>query len=94
MNKLLPEEVNLIGSWVFKNGQVEGDENTKRIQYLIDNILEKKATSPDGWEILYLDQNDKRFWELTYPDGEMQGGGPPQLKCISREVAKQKYKYE
>lgn len=90
-NNLLPNETNLVGSSTFKNGKVEADENTKRIRYLIKNVLHKVASLDDGWEQLYLDLYDKRLWELSYPSGEMQGGGPPQLKCLSKEEAKQKY---
>ena len=34
-----------------------------------------------GWEKLYRDPGDGRCWLLTYPFGELQGGGPPSLIC-------------
>lgn len=45
-----------------------------------------------GWETLYQDPADLRFWELTYPHGEMHGGGPPTLKSLTVQEAKSKYR--
>ncbi len=44
-----------------------------------------------GWDILYIDPITNSLWELSYPDSEMQGGGPPSLIYISYKNAKQKY---
>jgi immunity protein 27 of polymorphic toxin system len=43
------------------------------------------------WSKLYLDPVDGGYWELTYPQSEMHGGGPPQLVHISADAAKIKY---
>ena len=34
-----------------------------------------------------------RLCERTYPQGEMQGGGPPRLRVLSEEEARQKYEF-
>jgi len=90
---LKPDETKLIGSWVCENGHVVADDTTKRIEWLLDNCLIKIATDYSGWENLYVDPNDKRYWQLMYPQGEMQGGGPPALVNISEEEARKKYDF-
>jgi len=61
----------------------------ERIYWLINNYLIK--IKDNGWERLYQDPQDHRFWELTYPKGEMYGGGPPKLSNITEEEANNKY---
>jgi hypothetical protein len=41
--------------------------------------------------VLYVDPTDGRYWELTYPQGDMQGGGPPQIRVVSEEDAQARY---
>ena len=91
--KLAPDETLLVGSWEFDGSANRADSICKRIDWLIREHLERVASSPQwgDWEVLYVDPIDGRFWELTYPHGELQGGGPPQLESISAEVAKRKY---
>jgi hypothetical protein len=92
-SSLSKKETKLVGSWIVKNGRVEGDKNTERIERLVSNVLKYMAASEDGWENLYIDFADNRLWELTFPKLWMHGGGPPQLRHISEIEAKQKYKY-
>ena len=47
-------------------------------------------TKPDGIA-LYRDPNDNRLWELIYPQSEMHGGGPPELRNLTFNEARQKY---
>ena len=89
--KLLENETELVGKWIFENGAVHGDEVNERIKWLVSNHLQKVATDFSGWETLYVDPTDERLWELSYPNGEMQGGGPQSLTNISLEEAKKKY---
>ncbi|HBD27039.1 Imm27 family immunity protein [Flavobacterium sp.] len=90
--KLIEEkEKELTGNWIFKDGKIVEDETSKRIKFLIDNFLVKIAVSPSGWEKLFQDPNDLRFWELTYNDGEFHGGGAPSLRNISKEMAVKNY---
>jgi hypothetical protein len=90
---LLPEERVLTGTWLFEDNTNRGDSVCMRIHWLIDNRLRKVASSPEwgDWEVLYVDPSDGRYWELTYPLGDMQGGGPPQIRVLSEEIAKAKY---
>lgn len=89
--KLSNIENSLIGQWIYKGGSICKDETTEQIEWLINNQLKKIATDESGWDVLYIDPDDNRFWELVYSESEMQGGGPPSLIHISNENAKKKY---
>jgi hypothetical protein len=91
--KLTSQETELIGKWVVENGQVRADATCERIQGLTSQYLRKVAISQQrgAWETLFQDPDDGRYWEQTYPQSEMHGGGPPTLKCLSKEQAKSKY---
>lgn len=84
-------EITLKGSWEFDGRNVVADDVCKRIEHLTLQQLKKIATDVSGWNVLYQDPNDGRFWELTYPNSEMHGGGPPSLTVVSPEVVKNKY---
>jgi hypothetical protein len=92
--KLQPDERLLTGSWICDTEVVRSDEVCKRIEWLIKNELTQIASSPQwgDWETLFQDTSDGRYWERTYPQGHLQGGGPPQLQVISEDDAKAKYK--
>jgi hypothetical protein len=88
--QLRPDEADLVGKWVSVNGKVVNDETCERIHLLIrDRYVEKVAGG--GWDTLYRDLNDGRYWELTYPQGEMHGGGPPRLTFLSMKQVREKY---
>jgi hypothetical protein len=86
-------EVEIVGRWIECNGKVQADETCQRIENLTTNYLIRIANSPiwGDWETLYQDPNDGRYWERFYPQGEMQGGGPPCLKSLSIAEAQSKY---
>ena len=92
--KLQPEEQLVKGSWVYANGSMQEDDQCRRIEWLIKTQLRQIASSPvfGDWETLFQDPTDGRYWERTYPQGDMHGGGPPELHLISEEDAKTKYK--
>lgn len=53
-----------------------------RINWLTNEVLVLVGIEKvGGWEKLYRDPGDGRYWLLTYPFGELQGGGPPSLIC-------------
>ena len=89
--KLSPDEVDLVGQWLQSGDTVEPDAICKRIQFLTSGVLEPMATSADGWDTLYRDPVDLRFWECTYPGSETHGGGPPRLSVITEVDAAAKY---
>ena len=89
--KIDPKEEEIRCEWTLNGSQVRGDANCDRIDELIDSHLREIARAPSGWETLYIDPDDGRFWELTYPRGEMHGGGPPLLRHLSGAEAGAKY---
>lgn len=89
--RLAPEETILTGSWIFEDGRMAEDSVSVRIRKLVAEHLCLVARSADGWEKLYRDPTDGRYWELTYPHGAMQGGGPQALLVLSEDAAFKKY---
>jgi hypothetical protein len=93
--KISSSETILIGRWNLKSNIMVADDVSKRIEFLTANILKEITSSDDGWDTLYLDLNDMRYWELTYPDSGSHGGGAPVLQCISKQNIAEKYnKYD
>jgi hypothetical protein len=60
-----------------------------RIAVLLEKYLEKVATT--GWDTLYRDPQDGRYWEVLYLHGEMHGGGPPSLVQVAKDSVREKY---
>jgi len=89
--RLRPEESDLAGAWLVEGDRVIADEVCQRIEILVEGRLQLIGSADGGWSRLYLDPADGRYWELTYPQSEMHGGGPPQLAHISADAAKIKY---
>lgn len=88
---LQPDEVELVGRWIVVDGAVDGDATCKRIEELVAHSLNQVGSADAGWTKLFIDKNDGRYWELTYPDSDWHGGGPPMLKCVSDGYARSKY---
>jgi hypothetical protein len=86
-------ETKLVGSWIFNGKNIEKNDVCKRIEWLASNYLNKVSADASGWDILYQDMNDGRYWELIYPTSEMHGGGPPSLINLSVEDARKKYHF-
>jgi hypothetical protein len=84
MKKLQPHETELTGAWIKNASGIQGDETCLRIRWLISEVLKIVGIEKDsgGWETLYRDPADGRYWLQWYPQGEYQGGGPPALKNI------------
>ncbi|MHB0916117.1 MAG: Imm27 family immunity protein [Thermoleophilia bacterium] len=93
MNRIGKEEIEIIGKWIEEHGDIRKDEVCERIEWLIDKSLKEIASDISGWDILYMDKEDGRYWELTYPDSEMQGGGPPKLSNVDIDFARKKYNF-
>lgn len=91
ITKIEKEENFLQGTILFKNGKIELDDTGKRIEYLITYYLKKIKSDESGWLTLYQDPSDCRYWELSYPESELQGGGAPKLQEIDKNDVIQKY---
>ncbi|WP_426625956.1 Imm27 family immunity protein [Leifsonia sp. McL0607] len=72
----------LNGSWVLVGQSIELDETARRINWLIDESLVPVSIDNSGWVKTFRDPRDDRYWELSYPDSEMQGGGSPRLRHV------------
>jgi hypothetical protein len=71
---LQSNETTLSGKSLLLDGKVVSDITSERIDWLVQHHLQKVATSTSGWETLYRDPNDGRYWERTYPQSETHGG--------------------
>ena len=88
---LSSSETELVGQWLVQGTSVVGDPTCKRIEALLRTHLVELRRTGDGWSTLYRDPDDGRLWEHTYPQGHLQGGGPPALHCLSAVEAQKKY---
>lgn len=77
---------------VSDGGNIVADDNCRRIEWLTATVLKKICSDYSGWETLYQNPEDGRYWELTYPESGYHGGGPPSLRNITGEMATTKYK--
>jgi hypothetical protein len=90
--KIKISETVIDSDWTNDSNHLTSEEArivNERINWLINNYLMK--VKDNGWEVLYQDPDDHRFWELTYPKGEMHGGGYPILSNITEKDATDKY---
>ena len=70
---LSSEEKSLIGSWVLIGDSVEFDKLSYCINWLITKYSIKVKQDESGWNTLFADPEDGRYWELTYPTAETHG---------------------
>jgi Immunity protein 27 len=89
--EIKPDETDMSGSWIVRGGKVAGDPVTRRIERLVSKYLHEVGQSDNGWDTLYRDPVDGRYWELTYPESHMHGGGPPRLTYLSHEQVRERY---
>ena len=68
--------------------------DSSRIASLTKSHFKKLATRESGWTILYLDPSDGRYWELSHPQSELHGGGPPLLMQLDSTEARRLYSLE
>lgn len=94
MRLIAPDEMEITGTWITIQARVEEDQICKRIADLVKNHLIEVGHDQSGWDTLFRDPGDGRFWELVYPQSQLQGGGPPQLRCLSADEVKSKYAFE
>jgi len=84
MMSVISEKETLIEcKWNVVEDQVKPNKACARIEWLISDILKLVKVDPAGWEKLYQDPKDNRFWLLFYPQAELHGGGPACLMEIT-----------
>jgi hypothetical protein len=95
MKKLNSTENELVGEWIGRGPDVRGNEACERIEWLISGVLEYVGADKDsgGWDKLYRDPGDGRYWLLTYPKSHMHGGGQPSLKHLELTTSEVEKKF-
>jgi hypothetical protein len=88
-----PRETEIVGNWIKSDDRVVGDEACERVIFLTGHYLIKLGASEQsgGWETLFRDPSDGRYWMRTYPHGEWHGGGPPALISLTLDEASAKF---
>jgi hypothetical protein len=89
--ELGPEERELTGAWDDAREGALGDEVDRRIFWLVRHRLRPRASANGGWDQLFVDPRDGRYWELTFPHGTLFGGGPRRLRHLSAEEAAERF---
>ena len=87
-----PHETKIIGGWIVREGNAIRDENCHRIESLTQQCLKGVGISDDGWDLLYQDRTDGRYWELLYQLSHTPGGGCPSLVALDPDHARKKYR--
>jgi immunity protein 27 of polymorphic toxin system len=67
--------------WEFLDGRTHAVGDAASIDDLLKNKLVE--VRKENWAILYRHKETGEFWDLTYPQGEMQRGGPRRLRVVS-----------
>lgn len=93
MKMLESNEHTLVGRWVDDGKTLVPDEVCKRIDSLVRNHLIEIGADSSGWSVLYKDPRDNRLWELTYPASDSHGSGPPLLRSIDIDTARQRFQF-
>jgi hypothetical protein len=89
--RIASHETEIRGRWIMVGGRVEADDDCRRIDELVAHKLRELGQDATGWDRLFVDPGDGRHWELTYPESELHGGGPPRLRYLQESEARAKY---
>jgi len=92
MNKISDNETLIECEWQVVEDQVKPGSACERIEWLISDILKLVKVDKRGWEKLFLDPGDGRYWLLFYPQSELTGGGPASLMEITFSEAELRFK--
>jgi hypothetical protein len=69
-------------TWTLSGSKMVVGGDHEIIQDLITNQLDQVKVDSSGWLSLYRHRDSGEFWELSYPQGEMHGGGPRMLRRV------------
>ncbi|RME38104.1 MAG: hypothetical protein D6794_05890 [Deltaproteobacteria bacterium] len=89
--KLKPDDRILTGLWLDLGSRMEKDSTWQRILWLTTNYLEPVAQDDERGSILYRDPEDGRYWELLFMRPELPEKGPPTLRFLEEEAAREAY---
>jgi hypothetical protein len=69
---------------------IVGDDACKQIEQVLPGLT--SITSREGgWTKLFRDPRTGVFWELTYPQSHLHGGGPLRLESLSVDEVDARY---
>ena len=85
------EKIKYVGRWIVDNGKVVGNRECDIINKLISTELTFVADRDSGWVRLHRNSSTGIYWELSYPQGELHGGGPPTLETLTEDEVVQRY---
>ena len=80
--RIAPSETEIIGRHILRDGRVVADDQCQRVQDLVGGYLEFLGKDASGWDALYRDPADGRFWERVYLESAIHGGGPASLRVV------------
>jgi hypothetical protein len=81
----------LVGRWIVDNtGKVIADAVEAQIQRAMRSFVEL-AHREGGWTTLYRNPFDDSYWERTFPQSELHGGGPSKLTRLTAEQVSERY---
>ena len=86
-----PNETIIKGNWLTEDNVVRSDANCERISWLVAQHLIQMGKTNGGWDTLFKDPDDGRYWEHIYPQSELHGGGPPELRLLTKNEVIIKY---
>ncbi|TMJ46257.1 MAG: hypothetical protein E6G85_31775 [Alphaproteobacteria bacterium] len=75
----MPFLTELTDVWIFRDGKMVAEGGTKAIDDLLAKLVELKR---GNWATLYRHVETGELWDLVYPQSEMHGGGPRQLRRL------------
>jgi hypothetical protein len=85
------EERTIIGKWIPQGDRTVADEACAWIKRLTSEVFRQVAEREGGWRVLYVDPSTGSYWELTYPESQMHGGGPPMLTRLDPDEVQTYY---
>ncbi|MGQ0430294.1 MAG: Imm27 family immunity protein [Gammaproteobacteria bacterium] len=84
-------ETDLVGQWIAGSRKLKADTTCDRIGWLVSEYLVPLSADSGGWDELYRDPETGYLWERSWPQPELNGGGPPRLARIEPAAARAKY---
>ncbi|WP_390634540.1 Imm27 family immunity protein [Oryzibacter oryziterrae] len=79
----VPKFSDLSDLWGLREARMVNEGDGAAIDALLANELVKLAMTDGGWRTLCQHRLTGRLWELSYPNGEVHGGGPRRLRELS-----------
>jgi Immunity protein 27 len=70
--------------WSIENGRVVPRGDAAAISEMLEQKLEKVRVGESGWISVYRHRETGQLWELSYPQGELQGGGPRRWRLLTQ----------